>query len=251
MSVLAIFGGSFLEPNAGQWLFGAGIGTNIGASIIWGFLAGLLGMWVARHLKAIWGKVREHHRVMEAHADHQTKLIEEQHFLAHHGVPHPRVQERLDRGEHRTPTLTIPPTPEEISVAPTPTLLQIPSKWSLIGGLVMGVLIVLNQAVFSFIEPWHSYITVVLVFLGSFGVSPLVGPAFRAAIHLSTAWALAISSALGAVAVAVTTLDWSQGVKSIVLCVIAVATGLGFAPTTTAIEAAQQKELARKGLGRW
>ncbi|MFZ1925301.1 MAG: hypothetical protein WAU42_04060 [Solirubrobacteraceae bacterium] len=94
--VVAIWGGSFLEPSPWQWMFGAGIGTNIGASIIWGFAAGLLGMFVARKVKAAWAHLR-------AHQEHQSRLVEEMHHLAHTGKEHPRVRARRDAGEHPTP----------------------------------------------------------------------------------------------------------------------------------------------------
>jgi hypothetical protein len=49
---------------------------------------------------------KQRHRELLEHAQHQTMLAEEQHYLAHHaGRLHPRVQARLDRDEDRTPTL--------------------------------------------------------------------------------------------------------------------------------------------------
>jgi hypothetical protein len=94
--LIALLGGSFLEPNPWAWLFGAGIGTNIGASIIWGFLAGLLGVFVGRKLKAVWAHLR-------SHTEHQSRMIEEIHHLAHTGRKHPRVVAREKAGEPPTP----------------------------------------------------------------------------------------------------------------------------------------------------
>lgn len=87
MTVPGLFGGSFLEPTPWDWLFGAGIGTNIGASIIWGFLAGFVGYLVAKRLKQAW-------RGLHAKLDRHRELTEELHYLAHHGEPHPRVARR-------------------------------------------------------------------------------------------------------------------------------------------------------------
>jgi hypothetical protein len=41
---------------------------------------------------------------IHAHARHQTMLAEEMHHRLEHGEPHPRVQARIERGEH-TPTM--------------------------------------------------------------------------------------------------------------------------------------------------
>lgn len=62
--IQAVFGGSFLEPNAWAWAFGPGIGTNLGASVLWGFGAGLLGYVVQRKVRAEW---QAHKRRTEAH----------------------------------------------------------------------------------------------------------------------------------------------------------------------------------------
>jgi peptidoglycan/LPS O-acetylase OafA/YrhL len=44
-------------------------------------------------------------RRLHAHALHQTMLAEETHHFQHTGLPHPRVQARLDRGDSHTPSL--------------------------------------------------------------------------------------------------------------------------------------------------
>lgn len=62
--VLAIWGGSFLEPSPWQWFFGAGIGTNIGASILWGLLAGFIGYFIAKKCRAAWTRL---HSKLDAH----------------------------------------------------------------------------------------------------------------------------------------------------------------------------------------
>lgn len=65
-------------------------------------VAGLLAGLARRHIVK---PARRRHAELRAHAIHQTQLVEETHYLAHRGEPHPRVQERLDRGEDHTPAL--------------------------------------------------------------------------------------------------------------------------------------------------
>jgi len=59
--------------------------------------------WLGHHHLVL--PARRRHAELRAHAIHQTQLVEETHYLAHRGEPHPRVQERLDRGEDHTPAL--------------------------------------------------------------------------------------------------------------------------------------------------
>lgn len=47
----------------------------------------------------------KHKRKMERHMEHQTKLAEETHHLAHTGEMHPRVKARVEAGGHHTPQL--------------------------------------------------------------------------------------------------------------------------------------------------
>jgi hypothetical protein len=73
MLALAVLGGGFLEDSHGhfaplEYLFGSGLGTNIGASIIWGFLAGLLGVFIARKLRRAWARL--HSRIDDLHVRH-------------------------------------------------------------------------------------------------------------------------------------------------------------------------------------
>ena len=55
-------------------------------------------------LPILW-RIEKHHLELIRHNRHQTKLIEENHYMTHHGEPHPRVKAREVAGEHRTPTL--------------------------------------------------------------------------------------------------------------------------------------------------
>lgn len=52
------------------WLFGGGIGTNIGASIIWGLIAGFIGYFIARAVRQAW--VQLHNRIDELHVRHDA-----------------------------------------------------------------------------------------------------------------------------------------------------------------------------------
>jgi len=122
--------------------------------------------------------------------------------------------------------------------------LGLPSWATAALGLLAGVLAVLNEAAFGFEASWRSYISVVLVFLAGIGISPLVGPAFRAALHLSTSLTVLITSGLGALALAVHTLDMSEGLRGALQGVLVFAAGVGFAPSVTS---AQARRLAAFG----
>jgi hypothetical protein len=57
---------SFLQPDPFNYFWGSGIGTNLGASVVWGFLAGLIGVFVARKVKAAWKRL---HSKLDDHQD--------------------------------------------------------------------------------------------------------------------------------------------------------------------------------------
>lgn len=48
-------------------------------------------------------RIERHHGELVRHAQRQTMLAEENHYLAHHGKPHPRVQARVQHGQDQTP----------------------------------------------------------------------------------------------------------------------------------------------------
>lgn len=126
-------------------------------------------------------------------------------------------------------------------------MLKLPSWASVTLGLIAGVGAVLNEVAFSFTAEWRSFISIGLIFLAGLGIAPLVGPAFRAALHLSQTASLFISSALGALALAVHTLNVSEGVRGVLQGVLTFAAAVGFAPSTTVIEAKIEAKLARLG----
>jgi hypothetical protein len=55
---------AIFQPTLLDWLFGGGIGTNIGASIFWALIAGAGGWWLKGHL------TRFHHHLLALRASH-------------------------------------------------------------------------------------------------------------------------------------------------------------------------------------
>ena len=86
---------TFLQPDALNYFFGSGIGTNIGASIVWGFLAGLNGLFIARKIKAAWarlhGKIDAHNKRQHEHNEWmaQTQAALHREATGHEPPPHP------------------------------------------------------------------------------------------------------------------------------------------------------------------
>jgi hypothetical protein len=54
------------QPDPLNYLFGAGIGTNVGASIFWGIVAGAFGYWLRGHIRQIHAKLNRLHRSHQA-----------------------------------------------------------------------------------------------------------------------------------------------------------------------------------------
>ena len=98
--MLGLFGGSFLEPDPFTWLFGTGIGTNLGAALI-GVLAG-----VAWSKTRYWPLNLIHAKLDQglAHHKHAERMVEEIHHKMHTGTDHPRVAKRIADGGPATPT---------------------------------------------------------------------------------------------------------------------------------------------------
>lgn len=127
-------------------------------------------------------------------------------------------------------------------------MLKLPSWATTILGLAAGFLAVLNEVAFGFNPTWRGYLSVVLIFLAGLGISPLVGSAFRAALHLSPAASLAISSGLAALALAVHTFSLSEGLRGVLQGVLAFATAIGFAPAVN-VATLSAKSAVRVGVG--
>jgi hypothetical protein len=115
-------------------------------------------------------------------------------------------------------------------------MLKLPSWASVSLGLVAGAAAVLNELAFSFTAEWRSFISVGLIFLAGLGIAPLVGSSFRAALHLSQTTSLFLTSALGALALGIHTLNISEGVRGILQGILTFAAAVGFAPTTPEAE---------------
>lgn len=113
--------------------------------------------------------------------------------------------------------------------------LGIPSIAAVVLGLLAGVLVVLNEVVLEASSQWHGYITVLLVFGAGVGISPLVGPAFRAALHFPAWVGCIISAGMAAAVLALSTTQMSSLAHAIVAGALTVLAALGFAPATTAI----------------
>lgn len=115
--------------------------------------------------------------------------------------------------------------------APAPASpLQLPSIAVVVLGLVAGVLTLLVHNTFGITPPWTNYAAITLVFLSAIGVSPLVGSAFKNALHLSLAVSTIITALLTAAAVGATQLGWPPDTVGVVQGVIAFAAALGFGP---------------------
>jgi hypothetical protein len=111
--------------------------------------------------------------------------------------------------------------------------LKLPSWATTTLGAGAGVLAILNQTTLHAGSPFSGYITVSLVFVAGLGISPLVGAKFQSAVHLSPKVGIVVSAALAALAVALTTLNVSVGVKGLIQGVIVFFGALGFAPAVT------------------
>jgi hypothetical protein len=92
--VFAIWGGSFLEPDPFNYFFGYGIATNIGASLLWGFIAGFIGYFVARKVKAAWARL--HAKLDAHHAETHKQLDVHAELHAVHAVSLQEVHVKLD-----------------------------------------------------------------------------------------------------------------------------------------------------------
>ena len=116
---------------------------------------------------------------------------------------------------------------------------NLPSILTTAASLVAGVLATLNQLVFHVGSNWYSAITVALVFISALGISPLFGGAwankFESVLHLPKQFSLAVSAALAAATVAVTTFHFDGTVKSAIVVTLTIFAGLGFAPETGAL----------------
>jgi hypothetical protein len=85
------------------------------------------------------------------------------------------------------------------TVAPSaPSIIGLPSAAALVLGLVDGALTVLVKGAFGLPSTWQYVISAILIFLGGAGVTPLLGPSFKAALHLPFAVTTLIAAGMSA-----------------------------------------------------
>lgn len=108
-------------------------------------------------------------------------------------------------------------------------LRQWPTRYAVIASLVCGAITVLNQTTFGLPSIWKTSLTWALGLFAFLGIGPIVGPKFRAALHLPAKVATAISVVL-MIAMVVTQQDASMPYRAIIIGFIQVAGGLGFDP---------------------
>jgi hypothetical protein len=110
---------------------------------------------------------------------------------------------------------------------------RVPSALVVVLGLCGGALEFLNQSDLGFIAPWNQLITFGVYALAIFGVSPLVGSAFRNALHVSPALATTITTLAATLAASITTFSMSADLKGILEGILAFLAFVGFGPATS------------------
>jgi hypothetical protein len=123
-----------------------------------------------------------------------------------------------------TPAPTPAPTP-----VPKPGSFQIPTQLATVLGLICGAATVLNQTTFGFPLAVQTTITVALGAFGFLAIGPILGPKFRAALHLP-GWLATVIGVVLVVLMVVTQQNASLPYRAIVIGVIQVAGSLGFDP---------------------
>lgn len=121
-----------------------------------------------------------------------------------------------------------PPTPVVEPKTSLISSIQLPNILALILGLADGVLEYLNQASFDLGPTWTPLVAFGLLFIGAFGVSPLVGSAFRNALHLPPIVCTALTGIATVGAAYVTTASLNLHTKGIIEGVIGLLVWTGF-----------------------
>lgn len=113
------------------------------------------------------------------------------------------------------------------------SLKQWPTKYTVIASLVCGAVTVLNQTTLPHALGYGGMVQTAITFvLGGFAflkIGPTLGPKFKAALHLPPSVAEGISVAL-LVGMTVAQVDTGLPWRAVIIGVIQVAGGLGFAP---------------------
>lgn len=100
-------------------------------------------------------------------------------------------------------------------------------------GAALGVLAGFVHT-FGFAAPWATVLSIGIVFFGAIGISPLVGTAFRNALHLPAAAAVVITAGLTALTAAAPTFHAGSTWLGVIQGIIAFAATLGFGPLPVA-----------------
>ena len=117
----------------------------------------------------------------------------------------------------------------------------LPNKLAFVLSLIAGALAVLNQLTFDFPASWRTVITYGLLLLTSIGISPLIGSAFRNALHLSAQISLAISIVSFVAAAAVTHVADST-TRGALVGVVTFLAGVGFGPASAVVLAKRERD---------
>lgn len=110
-------------------------------------------------------------------------------------------------------------------------MLRLPSRAVLVLGLVTGVLTVLDEVVLRLVSPSVAAVVGALLVVCAGVVGPLLGPQFKAALHLPNWVSALVSYALAALTVLVTLGGLTPALRDVLAGVLAVFADLGFAPS--------------------
>ncbi len=113
------------------------------------------------------------------------------------------------------------------------TPLNLPSGVVVAIGCVLGVLAGFVHT-FGFDAPWGTYLAVIIVFAGALGISPLVGSAFRNALHLGATASIVITAGLTALVFAIPTFGLDPTWRGVLQGIVVFAATLGFGPLPAA-----------------
>lgn len=148
-----------------------------------------------------------------------ARMTEEVHYFVHHGEPHPRLSILKEDTVRQKLNIT-----GSISIG-------LPTTALIVLALIAGAAQAINVVVLEVSPTWHTLIAAGIVFISSFGGGPLLGPAFKAALHLPM-WANSlISGAMAFVVVLLSTLQMTTTTHWIIASVLTVLSMLGFAPS--------------------
>lgn len=106
--------------------------------------------------------------------------------------------------------------------------LKLPSWATIALGVGAAVLNALNTITFGFGPPWKEAVTVGLFFLTGLGISPLIGAAFRNALHLSHNVVVFLTASTATLGVVIQTFSMSTDLKGILIGVITLVDGVVF-----------------------